>query len=76
MKKLKRWWCHLFHADISRPLGEYYLCWTCLRRYYVPWKKKSVPRVRNIRRNATPISAHTRAARLQSIKSYLTGTNS
>lgn len=37
---LERWrmaFCRRFHRHISRPLGDYYLCFDCHRRWPVPW---------------------------------------
>lgn len=34
-------WCRFAHRNISRPLpGGVYLCWTCLKRYRVPWHRE------------------------------------
>jgi hypothetical protein len=30
-------WCRTFHDNISRPVGNYYVCFECGRRYRTPW---------------------------------------
>lgn len=38
-------WCRLFHGNISRPVGTYYVCFDCGRRYKTPWAATTEPGV-------------------------------
>ncbi len=38
--RIQTWFCHTFHAHISRPFRGYYICWDCLRQHEVPWAKR------------------------------------
>ena len=35
--KIESMWCRLMHDSVSWPIHGHYHCWTCMRKYEVPW---------------------------------------
>ncbi len=43
--RIGTWLCRTFHHGISKPVGTYYICFECGRKYRVPWATKTEPGV-------------------------------
>ncbi len=38
IESIARWWCRLFHKQITRPMCGQYGCVDCLRMYEAPYR--------------------------------------